>query len=103
LPRAKGDDEPHASRPRRQHIGDWQELQRKRRQQERVESNEPPGQSHSGYIEQLIGKRPPEWAEHQLKDVCHDRHREGEAHPLRRQNGRLEPAQEGAKHVSQRV
>jgi hypothetical protein len=72
---AKGHNSRHASRPRRQHVGNRQELQGKSRQQQGMESDKPPCQDHRRHVEQFIGKRPPEGTQEQLEHI--GRHRDG--------------------------
>ena len=77
----------HASRPRRQHVGNRQELQSKGRQQQGMESDEPPCQDHRHHVEQFIGKRPSEGPHEQLEQIgCH-RNGVGELYALSCENG----------------
>src|SRR5712692_5875302 len=69
LPFAKGHDQRHASRPRRQPIGDGEELERKCWQKQRMEPEDPPGQNHGRHVEDLIGKRPADRTQQQLEYV----------------------------------
>ena len=77
----------HASRPRRQHVGNRQELQRKGWQQQGMEPDEPPCQDHRHHVEQFIGKRPSEGTQEQLEHIgCH-RGGIGTFNAMSRENG----------------
>ena len=76
----------HASRPRRQHVGNRQELQGKRWQQQRMESDKPPRQDHRRHVEQFIGKCPPERTQEQLERIGRYRDGVGKPHALSGEN-----------------
>jgi hypothetical protein len=83
---ANGHDDRHACRPRRQHVGNRQELQGKGRQQQGMEPDEPSCQDHRHHVEQFIGKRPPERTQEQLEGIGGHGNAVGEPHALSCQN-----------------
>ena len=84
---AKDNNDRHASRPRRQHVGNRQELQRKGWQQQGLEPDEPPCQDHRRHVEQFIGKRPPDGTQEQLEHIGCDRDGRGTFNAMSRENG----------------
>jgi len=73
LPLAQCDDERDATGPRRQHVGDGKEFDDEGRQQERVESKEPPHQDCGDGVERLVEGHPTQRAREQLQSIGHNR------------------------------
>ena len=87
---AESDHNGHASRPCREHVAYRHKLQHKGRQQQRMETDEPPSQDHRQDVQQFIRKCPSEWTHEQLESVRCQGDTVGERDAPSCEKGRLE-------------